>query len=75
MVQRQGMQSQVFLGNRSIDHTADVLPEHRIVGQHGTFGGGFGAAGVDNLRQRIALQMHFRQGILASRQDIKVVHA
>ena len=75
VVQRQRMQGQVIGGNFGIDHAADVLPQHGIVGQHGALGRGLGAAGVDNLRQVGAGQGDIGQGIGAGCKVVKTEHA
>jgi hypothetical protein len=75
VVQRERMQGQVVLGNLGVDDAADVLPQHRVVREHGAFGHRFGAAGVDDLGQVGARQAHFGQGVGAGRQFVEAGHA
>ena len=75
VVKGQGMQGQVLLCNFCVDHTTHVLPQHRIVRQHGALGHRFGAAGVNNLRQILTGHPRLSKWRCASRQFMKIVHA
>ena len=75
VVERQGVQGHVVLGDLGVDAAAHVLPQHGVVRQHGALGAGFGAAGVDDLRQVGALQRRFRQGGGAGGQLVEAGHA
>ena len=74
MVQRQGVQRAVGLGDLGVDDAADVLPEHRVVREHGAFGHGLGAAGVDDLRQVLALRGDLGQRVGAGGEVVETVH-
>ena len=75
VVKRQRMQGQVIGRNFGINHAADILPQHRIMGQHRALGCGLGAAGVNNLRQIAAGQTDIGQGIGAGCEVVKSEHA
>ena len=75
VVERQCMQQQVIRSNAGIDHTAHVLPDHRVVGQHGAFGHRLGAAGVHDLRQVGPGKVHRRRWAGPSGQFIETHHA
>ena len=61
VIERQGVQGQIVGGNAGVDHAAHVLPDQRVVGEHGALGQRFGAAGVDELRQIAAGELHRRR--------------
>ncbi len=74
VVQRQRVQGHVGLGDLGVDDAAHVLPQHRVVREHGALGAGLGAAGVDDLRQVGALQRHLGQRLGAGGQVVEAVH-
>ena len=50
------MQGQIIHMNFSIDHTTHVLPQHGIMGEHGTLWAGLCATGVHNLQDIVAIE-------------------
>ncbi len=75
VVQRQGVQGAVGLGDLGVDDAAHVLPEHGVVREHGALGARLRAAGVDDLGQIQTAQRHLGQGIGAGGEFVEGVHA
>jgi hypothetical protein len=74
VIQRQRVQRQVALGDTGIDNAADILPDHRVMGQHRAFWGRLRAAGVDDLRQIGPAEFDIRRRSLAGRKRIEADH-
>jgi hypothetical protein len=75
VVERQRVQGVVVFGDLGVDHAAHVLPQHRVVREHGALGRRLGAAGVDDLREVVAAQRDLGQRVGAGREFVEAVHA
>ena len=61
MIERQRMQGEIVRGDLGIDEATDILRDHRVMRQHRALRRGFGAAGVDDLRQIAAARSDIRR--------------